>query len=379
MLKTKNIFIVVFIFINSTILSQHKSFYDDEGFLKNRFEYNFGIGASSCLSDVGGSDFTEQELKKKFGGTLLRGVYDADIAKSNIVLTGAFIYHLKPKVNLRGNLAFAFLSGSDDQSSINYRVNRNLSFRTDIVEFTALTEYYIFKPSTGNKFNLKGVSGHKLAKGSLGHIGLYIVAGVGGFLYTPRAKINFSYDVNDPENAAYLSNYNLIDNNKYHKLRPLHTEGQGFITSNGLPTDVEGANRGKIFKENKTYKLVSMCIPVGFGIEKAFNNDMGIKIEFAFRFTFTDYIDDVSGTYYSKELLATNPHLGDKAELAATMSGTRSGDEPTWNAVGQQRGGSSSNDYYGFITFSMYKKFAGHSKWYKNANINKTRKIKASF
>ena len=122
-----------------------------------------------------------------------------------------------------------------------------------------------------------------------------------------------------------------------------------------------------------------MCIPVGFGIEKAFNNDMGIKIEFASRFTFTDYIDDVSGTYYSKELLATNPHLGDKAELAATMSGTSSGDNPTWNAVGQQRGGSSINDYYGFVTFSMYKKFAGHSKWYKNANINKTRKIKASF
>ena len=119
MLKIKNIFIVGFILIYSTIFSQHKSFYDDDGFLKNRFEYNFGIGASSCLSDVGGSDLTESELKKKFGGTLLRGLYDVDIAKSNIVLTGAFIYHLKPKVNLRGNLAFAFLSGSDHNKSHN--------------------------------------------------------------------------------------------------------------------------------------------------------------------------------------------------------------------------------------------------------------------
>ena len=373
------IFIIVLVLINSVILSQHKSFYDDEGFLKNRFEYNFGIGASSCLTDVGGSDLTEQELKKKFAGTLLRGVYDTDIAKSNIVLTGAFIYHLKPKVNLRGNLAFAFLSGSDDQSSIDYRVNRNLSFRTDILEFTAITEYYIFKPSTGNKFNLKDVSGHKLAKNALGHIGLYIMAGVGGFLYTPRAKINHSYDANNPENAAYLSNHKLINNNKYHRLRPLHTEGQGFVNNDGLSTDFDGVNRGKIFKENKTYKVVSMCIPIGFGIEKAFNNDMGIKIEFAGRYTFTDYIDDVSGSYYSKELLATNPHLGDKAELAATMSGTASGDNPLWNATGQQRGGASSNDFYGFVTFSMYKKFAGHSKWYKNANINQTRKIKASF
>ena len=40
---------------------------------------------------------------------------------------------------------------------------------------------------------------------------------------------------------------------------------------------------------------VAMCIPMGIGIKKAFNGNGGIKLEFGFRFTNTDYLDDVSG------------------------------------------------------------------------------------
>ncbi|GIR60088.1 MAG: hypothetical protein CM15mP65_26690 [Crocinitomicaceae bacterium] len=41
-----------------------------------------------------------------------------------------------------------------------------------------------------------------------------------------------------------------------------------------------------------------MCIPMGIGIKKAFNGNGGIKLEFGFRFTNTDYLDDVSGNYF---------------------------------------------------------------------------------
>ena len=45
---------------------------------------------------------------------------------------------------------------------------------------------------------------------------------------------------------------------------------------------------------NGTYRRIAVCFPLGFGIEKAFNSDLGIKIEAGYRFTMTDYLDDVS-------------------------------------------------------------------------------------
>ena len=48
------------------------------------------------------------------------------------------------------------------------------------------------------------------------------------------------------------------------------------------------------------YYLWTCChlYSYGIGIKKAFNGNGGIKLEFGFRFTNTDYLDDVSGTYF---------------------------------------------------------------------------------
>ena len=64
---------------------------------------------------------------------------------------------------------------------------------------------------------------------------------------------------------------------------------------------------------------------MGIGIKKAFNGNGGIKLEFGFRFTNTDYLDDVSGNYYD---WANNG--GNEAQII--MSGTKSGHE--WNYIG---------------------------------------------
>ena len=41
-----------------------------------------------------------------------------------------------------------------------------------------------------------------------------------------------------------------------------------------------------------------------FWIEKAFNSDLGIKIEAGYRFTMTDYLDDVSGVYADRQTIS---------------------------------------------------------------------------
>jgi len=412
-----NIFLVLCLVFGSTY-SQSKRFYDNSDYKKKRHELNFGIGVSTCQTDVGGSQYSEQELSQKFGGTIFRSIYDTDLSKSSFVLNAAYVYHFKNRINFRGSLIYSRLSGDDKESEEFYRNNRNLNFRTDIIEFTATTEFYIVKPTTGNKFNLKNIKGQKLAPNALASLGLYIVGGIGGFLYVPKAQNNFFYpDVF--ENKDFIP-----DNNRtiYHNLRPLHTEGQG---RDDVKTGDDFNIAGKEFKSGKTYNKFAICIPFGIGIQKAFNESMGIKIEGGIRYTFTDYIDDVSGLYYN---------WGNSEEniLNATMSGTNSGGdyenpivspgtyryvsyaqtydsngEPiypnipdtyltidnnveyggtnpwyrnrTYTEAGFKRGNPENNDYYAFLNVSFYKKFSSHGKVYKSIHSKERRRIKASF
>ena len=63
-------FILVFSSICISLFGQHRSYYDKYEYRKKRHEINFGIGASGCLTDLGGADFDasvyEEESKKIF-------------------------------------------------------------------------------------------------------------------------------------------------------------------------------------------------------------------------------------------------------------------------------------------------------------------------
>jgi hypothetical protein len=144
---------------------------------------------------------------------------------------------------------------------------------------------------------------------------------------------------------------------------------------------------------------------MGFGIKKAFNGVGGIKLEAGYRFTNTDYLDDVSTNYYDQNILAAN--YGDGSRI---MSGTQTGnvweytgyavdgnfpdgyvDRPdlggtnpysvmlTHTEQGFQRGNPANNDSYMFLTLSIYKKFTNTAKTYVNIHRRQKRKVKASF
>ncbi len=422
------IFFLLCVFFESSF-SQSRRFYDNNDYKRQRHELNFGLGVSSCQTDVGGSQYSEQELSEKFGGTIFRSIYDTDLSSSNFVLNAAYVYHYKNRINFRGNLILSRVSGDDKQSPEFYRNNRSLNFRTDVLELSSVVEFYLKKPTTGNKFNLKNVKGQKLAPNILATLGIYLSAGVGGFLYVPRARNNFNY----PDvyyNDGFIPH---PDKTTYHKLRPLHTEGQGY---DNRPEGDDFNVQSDKFDPGKTYSPVAVCIPFGIGIQKAFNQNMGIKAEFGIRYTFTDYIDDVSGLYYDKDLLKQYNGV-----LAATMSGTGSGDAPStygeegtyryvgyattydadgnpnypdvpiydqddpnlqdgyltidnnelfegtnpwymdkvYTEAGFKRGNPNNNDYYAFLNVSFYKKFSSHGKVYKSIHSKERRRIKASF
>ena len=345
------------------IVIDAQGYYNRYEYRRKRHEINFGGGATNCLTDLGGSDV--------IGSGFL---WDLDIAKTSYVGQVSYVYWVASKLALRANLAYSKISGDDAQTQEFFRNNRQLNFETNLVEGSFMCEVVLRNVRTGNRYNLKTPAGKFIgAKNPLG-IGFYLLAGVGGIYYQPWGRDNFSY-----------SGTGL----KY-QLNPLNTEGQG------QPDPITG----EIIKD---YSGLAICVPMGFGIKKAFNGNAGIKLEAAYRFTSTDYLDDVSTVYFdygspeSSESArmsgtdngATRTYIGyapdgnypDGAILAPELGGTNPYilTSLTYTAAGNQRGNPENDDSYMYLTLSAYKKFNNSAKAYRTINMHQKRKIKASF
>jgi hypothetical protein len=112
-----------------------------------------------------------------------------------------------------------------------------------------------------------------------------------GFINNPKAQAP----------ATDLYGAPLAEAGKWVKLRPLGTEGQYSALD---PTD---ANYGA-----KPYKVVQFAIPFGAGVRFRINEVMDLWADIGYRYTFTDYIDDVSKNYVGLDKL--------KSPLAQAMS-----------------------------------------------------------
>jgi hypothetical protein len=135
------------------------------------------------------------------------------------------------------------------------RLQRNLSFKTSVLEAYAAAEIY---PT------------YFLEKyeGLLGKFRPYGIVGIGVMKYNPKA---------------------LLDG-QWVALHPLRLEGQGFTE----------------YPDSKPYSLIQREIPIGFGFKYYVKENMFVGLEVLHRKLFTDYIDDVSHNYY------IDPSLFDK-------------------------------------------------------------------
>lgn len=145
-------------------------------------------------------------------------------------------------VGVRISGHFAQLGYSDIYNKTDFERQRNLSFNTNIFEVALHGDFNFFRfvPTDLN------------------------------YIFTPYASVGvglFSYNP-----------YAYLEGNKYY-LRPLNTEGQ------------------TIYQGRKTYGSMAVCFPIGFGIKYAISDKLNISAEIGYRFTTTDYIDDVSTTY----------------------------------------------------------------------------------
>lgn len=199
--------------------------------------------------------------------------------------------HLHPYISIRASLNYTKLGYKDSWSKSDFQKTRNLSFETSLLELAALAEFNFFYFSTGQADK---------------RFTPYLLLGVAGFYYNP---------------------YTHLDGKKYY-LNPIGTEGQG-----------------RAGFEDRKYSKFSWAIPVGVGIKYWLRPGMNLSIDLLHRFTFTDYLDDVSQTY---------------PDFSNLNSRDRRLSDPSINQIGvpgKKRGDSASFDEYLMFQVSLSLQF----------------------
>lgn len=193
-------------------------------------------------------------------------------------------------IGIKVGANYARVGYSDVYSKNEVQKRRNLSFNSNIWEFAVSGDFNFFK----------------------------FYPGVSGFNYTPYVSLGvgvFSYDP-----FAYLAN-------EKHFLRPLGTEGQGSAA----------------YPERKPYSSMGICLPFAVGFKYNLTPSVNFFTEVGYRFTNTDYLDDVSTSYAPDAFLAQpngNPSIAQLLADRSYETGAPIG------IKGRQRGNSQQKDAY---------------------------------
>ena len=175
------------------------------------------------------------------------------------------------------------------------RYERNLSFKSSILDLQLAVELHPLFILNLNPDNPPLFSP-------------YAVAGVGYYLFDPKANLNGNWIL----------------------LHPLKTEGQGF----------------KEYRERKPYKLNQFNIATGLGIKYEMNASLNVRFEVVHRILFTDYLDDVSTNYINPNLFSQ--YLPARQAAIAKQLYDRKKELNPFNESlpGDQRGDATDNDSF---------------------------------
>lgn len=227
---------------------------------------------------------------------------------------GMKLYNTKPKfaagvffkkqfnnyVGIKVAASYAFVGYADKYTGFNdnrVKKTRNLSFNTNIWELSVSGDFnfFRFQPEFPE---------YRYTP--------YVSLGIGAFTYDPYAYLN---------------------GEKY-SLRSIGTEGQGSFA----------------YPDRKPYSSMAICFPLAVGLKYALNENLNIFGEISYRFTNTDYIDDVSGSY-APDAFPADPNGNPSA---AFLLQDRSYEWGTPVGIkGRQRGNSSQKDSYATIMVGL--------------------------
>jgi hypothetical protein len=272
---------------------------------RQRYEFSIGAGVSNFLGDLGGADQIGTHYFKDLEWTLTRFAAAVGLR-----------YKLSEFFALNSHLTYGRVSGDDKLTKEFFRNYRNLNFFSDIFEFNVNFEGAFQQEQIGHRYRLRRVKGIRAYE-----IYTYAFAGVGFFYFDPKTTFN----------GATV------------RLRPLGTEGEGLVET------------------RKEYSPLQFCIPLGLGFKYTIDRKWGVGLEVGIRKTFTDYIDDVSTTYYDLQKFI-DEYGFEKGYYVYSLADRSSGARPQITAAGAQRGDPRYKDSYMFAIFSLnYKLRTGRN------------------
>lgn len=300
------------------------SFYSGRKYIYSLMKQRNGtLVKAVCMLFLAATIYTSNSYAQVFYGPYRQeGEIGVSIGAANYfgdINTRAQFNRIKPAASLfyrknfgnyiaaRLGFSFAQVGYSDVYNTHNeYMQRRNLSFNSNIWELAVQGDFNFFR-------FLPGEPGLNFTP--------YVTLGVGAFSYDP---------------------YAYLQGQKYF-LRPLGTEGQYL--------DPAITGEAKV----KTYSPIALSVPVGVGVKYALNSRFNIGAEILYRFTTTDYLDDVSSVYPGADAFPLNPD--NSPSIAAQLSDRSYELGAPIGIKGRQRGNSQQKDHFMtgsiFVTFNL--------------------------
>lgn len=215
----------------------------------------FSAEAQKSPKKMGSSDYSKFSVS--LGGGIANYYGDLIEKKINLTQFGTSLfagvqYAFSPRIAARFDLSYEKLQGSDNKSGGAYPNIRNLSFKSNVFDFSLAAEFTVLDL---DKFPISP----------------YVSAGVGVVVFDP-----YAYD-------------GVTGKRQY--LHDLNTEGQG-LSGYG-----------------SSYSRSALEFPLGAGLKFRANDNLTLALDFNYRITNTDYLDDVSRVGYPPKALldARNP------------------------------------------------------------------------
>jgi hypothetical protein len=210
-----------------------------------KWEIGLGFGPMFFLGDLGGS-----------AGVGKRFIKDLDFPLTKLSKNLYVNYYPAEWLGFRLAVNQGVLEGDDAQAPNKGgaevdRLERNLSFKTNVLEAYVAAEIY---PTVFfEKYD-----------GLLGKLRPYGIIGFGMMKFNPKAELD----------------------GQWVELRPLRLEGQGMAE----------------YPDRKEYKLVQPELPMGFGFKYYIKENVYVGLEILHRQIFSDYVDDASTGYINPNL-----------------------------------------------------------------------------
>ncbi len=215
-------------------------------------------------------------------------------------------YRLDYNLGINMSLNYFRIQGADSLTPNPNRFTRNLHFRNDVFELAACGEYYFLnQPDVGS-------TGRYLLD-----FKSYIYLGLAAFYNNPKTQYQ----------------------GEWVALQPLKTEGQ-----------------------EKPYSRIQIAVPVGFGFFYTFSRLHRFGWSIGWRYTFTDYVDDLSGYYPDPKDLESDEAIALSNRSNEVAGHPLAADLVEYFVPGGVRGNPDANDSYLLTSFNYSYVIRGNTK-----------------